>query len=128
MLEVTFSESACGSLKVAQHYGEGKYRGGAFGFIATHKDGSGLSEPELERLRREADARARRAWEQAVPLGGRAADVFCFDLALSVGNIRGRTGKTAHPAAGKPLCRRPARPGAALYPAPDAPGERSLYH
>ena len=24
MLEVTFSESACGSLKVAQHYGEGK--------------------------------------------------------------------------------------------------------
>lgn len=87
MLEVTFSESACGSLKVAQHYGEGKYRGGAFGFIATHKDGSGLSEPELERLRREADARARRAWEQAVPLGGRAADVFCFDLALSVGNI-----------------------------------------
>ena len=41
---------------------------------------------------------------------------------------RGRTGKAAHPAAGKPLCRRPARPGAALHPAPDAPGERSLYH
>ena len=41
---------------------------------------------------------------------------------------RGRTGKAAHPAAGKPLCRCPAHPGAALHPAPDAPGERSLYH
>lgn len=29
MIEIVFSESACGSLKIAQTYGKGKYRGGA---------------------------------------------------------------------------------------------------
>jgi hypothetical protein len=28
MIEIVFSESACGSLKAAQHYGEGKYQDG----------------------------------------------------------------------------------------------------
>jgi len=33
MLEVVFSDSACGSLKAAQHFGEGKYNGGCIGII-----------------------------------------------------------------------------------------------
>ena len=87
MLEIVFSESACGALKLAQHYGEGKYRGGAIGVIARNEDGSTPSEEELGRLRHEAEGRERRAWERAVPLGGQREDVFCFGLALSVGDV-----------------------------------------
>ena len=87
MLEIVFSESACGALKLAQRYGEGRYRGGAIGVIARNEDGSKPSQEELDKLRREAEERERRAWERAVPLGGQREDVFCFALALSVGNI-----------------------------------------
>ena len=52
MLEIVFSESACGALKLAQRYGEGKYRGGAIGVIARNADGSEPSREKLERLRR----------------------------------------------------------------------------
>ena len=87
MLEIVFSESACGALKLAQRYGEGRYRGGAIGVIARNEDGSKPSQEELDKLRREAEERERRAWERAVPLGGQREDVFCFALALSVGNV-----------------------------------------
>lgn len=87
MLEIVFSESACGAIKLAQRYGEGKYRGGAIGVVARNADGSAPSAQELARLRREAEARERRAWERAKPLGGQRADVFCFNLALGVGSV-----------------------------------------
>ena len=51
MLEIVFSESACGALKLAQRYGEGRYRGGAIGVIARNEDGSEPSQEELDRLR-----------------------------------------------------------------------------
>ena len=96
MLEIVFSESACGAIKLAQRYGEGKYRGGAIGVVARNADGSAPSAQELARLRREAEARERRAWERAKPLGGQRADVFCFNLALGVGSVAGRaSGNTA---------------------------------
>ena len=66
MLEIVFSESACGALKLAQRYGEGRYRGGAIGVIARNKDGSEPSQEERDKLRREAEERERRAWERAV--------------------------------------------------------------
>ena len=66
MLEIVFSESACGALKLAQRYGEGRYRGGAIGVIARNEDGSEPSQEELDKLRREAEERERRAWERAV--------------------------------------------------------------
>ena len=52
MLEIVFSESACGALKLAQRYGAGEYRGGAIGVIARNEDGSEPSREELDRLRR----------------------------------------------------------------------------
>ena len=52
MLEIVFSEGACGALKLAQRYGEGRYRGGAIGVIARNEDGSEPSREELDRLRR----------------------------------------------------------------------------
>ena len=69
MLEIVFSESACGALKLAQRYGEGKYRGGAIGVIARNEDGSEPSQEELDKLRREAedayDVSIRRALAEA---------------------------------------------------------------
>ena len=43
MVEIVFGESACGSLKIAQTYGKGKYRGIAFLIFMRHEDGSVLS-------------------------------------------------------------------------------------
>ena len=39
MVEIVFSESACGSLKIAQTYGSGKYRGSAISVFIRHENG-----------------------------------------------------------------------------------------
>ena len=52
MVEIVFSESACGALKLAQRYGAGEYHGGAIGVIARNEDGSEPSREKLDRLRR----------------------------------------------------------------------------
>jgi hypothetical protein len=87
MVEIVFSDSAGGCLKLAQHYGEGKYRGGAVGVIISHSDGSKPTKAGIENAQRELEEKERRAWEKAVPLGGDSADVFSFNLAWSVGSI-----------------------------------------
>ena len=87
MIEIVFSDSACGSLKVAQHYGEGKFRGGGIGVIVSHADGSKPTKEEVEAARREAKEKAHLAWESATPLGGNTADIYGFNLVLSVGDI-----------------------------------------
>lgn len=87
MIEVVFGRSAGGSLKVAQHFGKGKYPGSAVSVFLAHPDGRQPSEVELEAAKREYIRKDREAWEKAVPLGGNSGDVFCFDLALSVGDI-----------------------------------------
>jgi hypothetical protein len=87
MIEIVFSDSACGSLKVAQHYGEGEYQGGCIGVIVSHADGSKPTKEEVEAAQREAKEKARLAWESATPLGGNTADIYGFNLVLSVGDI-----------------------------------------
>lgn len=87
MIEIVFSDSACGSLKMAMHYGEGKYQGGSIGVIVSHADGSKPTKEEVEAARREAEEKARLAWESATPLGGNPADIYGFNLALSIGDI-----------------------------------------
>jgi len=86
MIEIVFSDSACGSLKVAQHYGEGKYQGGV-GVCLTHSDGRIPTKKEIKAARRKAEENERLAWENATPMGGNSADVYGFDLALSIGDI-----------------------------------------
>ncbi len=49
MVEIVFSESACGSLKIAQTYGKGKYRGSAVSIFMRHEDGSVPSSDEIEK-------------------------------------------------------------------------------
>lgn len=87
MIEVVFSESACGSLQVGQSYGVGKYRGGATSVFIHKKDGSEPTEEELREAQMQAEEKARRDWENAVPLGSKRSDIYCFDIALSVGEI-----------------------------------------
>ncbi len=87
MIEVVFSDSACGGLKAAQHYGEGEYRSGAAGVIVGHSDGSNPSEEELQAVLQKAEERMQAEWENAEPMGGNPADVYGFGYGLSVGDI-----------------------------------------
>lgn len=87
MLDVVFSDSALGSLKLAQSYGKGGYLGGAISVIVHHEDGTPATPEEIEQAQKEAEERERRAWESAVPLGGNPDDCFGFSLAFSEGAI-----------------------------------------
>jgi hypothetical protein len=87
MIEIVFSDSACGGLKNAQHYGEGKYQGGCIGICAVHSDGRKLTKREIRAAQREAKENSRLTWENATPMGGNTADIYGFNLALSIGDI-----------------------------------------
>ena len=79
MIEIVFGESACGSLKIAQTYGKGKYRGSAVSIFMRHEDGSVPSSDEMKKAQLQAQEQERIAWENAIPLGGKSCDVYCFD-------------------------------------------------
>lgn len=87
MIEIVFSESAYGSLQIAQSYGVGEYHGGASSVFICKSDGSHPTQEELRQAQREAEEKARRDWENAIPLGSKRSDIYCFDIALSVGEI-----------------------------------------
>ncbi|MEA4954689.1 MAG: DUF3658 domain-containing protein [Pseudoflavonifractor sp.] len=87
MIEIVFSDSACGSLKVAQHCDRGKYQGGCISVIVSHSDGSKPTKEEIEAAHREAEEKERLAWETAIPLGGNPSDIYGFGLALNAGDI-----------------------------------------
>lgn len=85
MLEILFSESAAGSLKSAQHYGEGVFKGTAVTVILSDKEST--TPERLEAVRKEAEEQERKEWEKTVPLGGNPDDIFCFDLSWDMGDI-----------------------------------------
>ena len=89
MLDIVFDDSACGSLKMAQHYGEGEYQGGiGMGCVfSDDSDGERPPREEIEKIRREMEEQERAEWEKAVPMGGNSDDVFGFNLVLSVSDI-----------------------------------------
>lgn len=86
MLEILFSDSAAGSLLVAQRGGQG-FIGGAVSVIIFHEDGSKPTKKEIRQAQREAEERRAKAWENTQPLGGSREDVLSFSLAFSVGDI-----------------------------------------
>lgn len=87
MIEILFGDSACGSLKMAQHYGKGKYQSGCMGIFISHEDGSKPSKKEVKAAKQEAEKNERLAWENATPLGGNPSDIYGFNLNLSIGDI-----------------------------------------
>lgn len=84
MIEVVFSQSAHGSMKMAQRYGIGNCPSNSMVFGAG---GQAPPTEDWEYAQREADVRVRRKWENAAPLSGAPADVFCIDVAWSMGDI-----------------------------------------
>ena len=87
MIEIVFSDSACGSLKMAQHYGQGDYIGGCTGVVISKHDGSQPTPEEISAAQKAAEEKERLEWKNAVPMGGNPKDVFGFSLMLSVGDI-----------------------------------------
>lgn len=85
MLEVLFSDSAAGSMKMAINHDS--VIGGCISVIGAHEDGSPLSAEETERLQQEREEQERRRWAQAIPLRGDTRDILPFSLCLSVGPI-----------------------------------------
>ncbi len=86
MIEVVFSESARGSLKVAQHFGEGSYPDGPCAVTVVTNTPSRPTKG-AGAARKAAEERLRREWENAVPLGGEPADVFGICVGWSMGDI-----------------------------------------
>lgn len=88
MIEIVFSDSACGSLKMAQHYGQGDYIvGGCTAVFISKHDGSQPTPEEISAAQKAAEEKERLEWKNAVPMGGNPNDVFGFSLILSVGDI-----------------------------------------
>ena len=83
MLEIAFSESAQGGLRMAQS----RCASTAFGVILSHEDGTRPTRAELRAARRQAEQDARRRQAEAIPLDG--GIVLGFPLVLSVGDIAG---------------------------------------
>lgn len=87
MIEVVFGESAYGSLKVAQGYGKGKYQSGAVSVFMRNTDGVNSSKEEIQAIKQQVEDCERKNWEMTVPLESGREDAYCFDMALSVGDI-----------------------------------------
>ena len=88
MVDILFNESAAGGLKFAQQYGKGKYKEPMFfAVVALGKDGHQPTPEEEARARQQAIEHEKAAWRQAEPISGKASDIFCFPLALQLGDI-----------------------------------------
>ena len=74
MLEVVFSDSTKGAMRVAKSYSKEDILRGAFGYIG---EGDGPSKEELEKL------------YDGQPLGGSPEDVVCIGCNFDIGNISG---------------------------------------
>ena len=88
MLEVVFSKSAEGALKVAQHCAD-SYIGSAVSVFCLTDDGSDPSDESMAQEQQKAEERLKRRQKEAVSLGGDSRDVFCFSNDLSTGDISG---------------------------------------
>lgn len=83
MLDIVFGDSACESLKYAQHFGQGKYHGTCTVLLGNEE----ASEEEITQARRRIEEESRREWENAQLMGGNSENVYGFGLGLSVGDI-----------------------------------------
>ena len=88
MLQIVFSDSECGTLKMATHWGPSSWDDGVIGVIF----GEGEKEPTQEEKNQAiAQFKAQREKEnrRAQPLGGNPGDVLCPSVGLDIGPISG---------------------------------------
>ena len=88
MLQIVFSDSECGTLKLATHCGPSSWDDGLIGFILG--DGEQESSQE-EKNQAMAQLKARREKEnrRALPVGGNPGDVLCPCIGLDIGPLSG---------------------------------------
>lgn len=95
LIEIVFSESACESLKIAQRCGQtssGCFMVSAPIGVIVHREIDDEQQPdpqEIQTMMEQAEYEEKQRMEKAVPMGGNPADVYCLDMALSVGDISG---------------------------------------
>ncbi len=87
MIDVLFGESAAGSFKIAQRYGSGDYTHSSVISVVSSDAGHAPSTEEIE-FRRAYAVEQEANWAAAKQLGGSLADIYHFDLALSMGSIQ----------------------------------------
>ena len=88
MLQIVFSDSECGTLKMATHCGSSSWNDGPIGFIL----GDGGREPtQDEKDQAMAKFKAQREKENrwARPVGGNPGDVLCPSVGMDIGPISG---------------------------------------
>lgn len=88
MLQIVFSDSECGTLKMATHWGSSSWDVGVIGVIF----GEGEKEPTQEEKNQAiAQFKAQREKEnrRARPVGGNPGDVLCPSVGLDIGPISG---------------------------------------
>ena len=85
MIEILFTESAAGSMKMAK--GIKNIVDSSTAVLILNDDGSETTAEELERERAKVEEECRRKRENAVAVEGSSRDVVCFPLNLSMGDI-----------------------------------------
>lgn len=84
MLQIVFSDSGCGALKLATHCEPSSWGDGPTGFIL----GNGEQEPTQEE-KDQAMTQLKALWEaenrRARPVGGNPGDVLCPSIGLDIG-------------------------------------------
>ena len=85
MIEILFTESAAGSMKLAK--GIKNIVGSSTAVLMINDDGAQPTAEELERERAKVEGEYRRKRENAIPVEGSPLDVVCFPLNLSMGDI-----------------------------------------
>lgn len=85
MIEILFSESAAGSMKLAKDLKA--IAGEAFGILFHTDDGHMPTGEELARERVRVEEERRKKFENAIPVEGTSLDVAYFPLSLSMGDI-----------------------------------------
>ncbi len=81
--EIVFGPSVQGSLRMAQYTGIGEF---PQSLICTIKDENGKVPADIKKLNKENEEK----WNRSRPIGGRAEDIICLEMALEYGDISGK--------------------------------------
>lgn len=87
MIEIVFSDSAHGNLKMAQHCGEGVYQSSNAHVFVSADDDDAPAEEDVYAAQQKFEKQMQAEWEAATPMGGNPADVYGFNYVLSIGDI-----------------------------------------
>lgn len=85
MIEILFTESAAGSMKMAK--GIKNIVGSSTAVFIHNEDGAEISPEELEAKRLQVEEEYRKKRENAIQVEGNSWDAACFPLNLSMGDI-----------------------------------------